>query len=103
MRTSRPTRSPTTRPPPQQLLSQWCFIHPDFHQLVVDLFNADVYGHQHRVQHLLRSATKHPHAVGHEAAAPKIVAAGAEMRRRWPSTIPFHPPRSPCCKYRNRP
>ena len=66
---------------PQQLLSQSRFIHPDFHQLVVDLFNADVYGHLRRVQGLLRSATKHLHAVGHEAAVPKIVAAVAEMRR----------------------
>jgi len=60
---------------PQQLLSQSRFIHADFHQLVVDLFNADVYGHLRRVQGLLRSATKHLHAVGHEAAVPKIVAA----------------------------
>jgi len=66
---------------PQQLLSQSRFIHPDFHQLVVDLFNADVYGHLRRVQGLLRSATKHLHAVGHEAAVPKIVTAIAEMRR----------------------
>jgi transposase len=66
---------------PQQLLSQSRFIHVDFHQLVVDLFNADVYGHLRRVQGLLRSATKHLHAVGHEAAVPKIVAAVAEMRR----------------------
>jgi hypothetical protein len=66
---------------PQQLLSQSRFIHPDFHQLVVDLFNADVYGHLRRVQGLLRSATKHLHAVGHEAAVPTIVAAVAEMRR----------------------
>jgi transposase len=66
---------------PQQLLSQSRFIHPDFHQLVVDLFNADVYGHLRRVQGLLRSATKHLHAVGHDAAVPKIVAAVAEMRR----------------------
>jgi len=66
---------------PQQLLSQSRFIHADFHQLVVELFNADVYGHLRRVQGLLRSATKHLHAVGHEAAVPKIVAAVAEMRR----------------------
>lgn len=66
---------------PQQLLSQSRFIHPDFHQLVVDLFNVDVYGHLRRVQGLLRSATKHLHAVGHDAAVPKIVAAVAEMRR----------------------
>jgi transposase len=66
---------------PQQLLSQSRFIHPDFHQLVVDLFNADVYGHLRRVQGLLRSATKHLHAVGHDAAVPKIVASVAEMRR----------------------
>ena len=66
---------------PQQLLSQSRFIHPDFHQLVVELFNADVYGHLRRVQGLLRSATKHLHAVGHDTAVPKIVAAMAEMRR----------------------
>jgi hypothetical protein len=66
---------------PQQLLSQSRFIHPDFHQLVVELFNADVYGHLRRVQGLLRSATKHLHAVGHDTAVPKIVAAVAEMRR----------------------
>jgi hypothetical protein len=66
---------------PQQLLSQSRFIHPDFHQLVVELFNADVYGHLRRVQGLLRSATKHLHAVGHDVAVPKIVAAITEMRR----------------------
>jgi len=74
---------------PQQLLSQSRFIHPDFHQLVVDLFNADVYGHLRRVQGLLRSATKHLHAVGHEAAVPKIVAALAEMRRLGRIRVPL--------------
>ena len=74
---------------PQQLLSQSRFIHADFHQLVVDLFNADVYGHLRRVQGLLRSATKHLHAVGHEAAVPKIVAAVAEMRRLGRIRVPL--------------
>ncbi len=74
---------------PQQLLSQSRFIHPDFHQLVIDLFNADVYGHLRRVQGLLRSATKHLHAVGHEAAVPKIVAAVAEMRHLGRIRVPL--------------
>lgn len=74
---------------PQQLLSQSRFIHPDFHQLVVELFNADVYGHLRRVQGLLGTATKHLHAVGHDAAVPKIVTAVAEMRRLGRIRVPL--------------
>jgi hypothetical protein len=74
---------------PQQLLSQSRFIHPDFHQLVVDLFNADVYGHLRRVQGLLRLATEHLHAVGHDTAVPRIVAAVAEMRRLGRIRVPL--------------
>jgi transposase len=74
---------------PQQLLSQSRFIHADFHQLVVELFNADVYGHLRRVQGLLRSATKHLHAVGHDVAVPQIVAAIAEMRRHGRVRVPL--------------
>jgi hypothetical protein len=74
---------------PQQLLSQSRFIHADFHQLVVELFNADVYGHLRRVQGLLRSAAKHLHAVGHDVAVPQIVAAIAEMRRHGRVRVPL--------------
>jgi hypothetical protein len=106
---------------PQQLLSQSRFIHAEFHQLVVELFNADVYGNIRRVQGLIRSAGKEIHRAGREAAVPRIVGAIAEMRRasatssaaqathccatrrRRSRPIPFHPPRSPCYEYRNRP
>jgi transposase len=74
---------------PQQLLSQSRFIHPDFHALVVDLFNADVYGHLRRVQGLLRSATKHLHAAGHEAGVANIVTAIAQMRRLERIRVPL--------------
>src|ERR1700756_2819926 len=43
---------------PQKLLSQSRFVHPELHRLVVDLFNAEVYGHLRRCQGFVRSATK---------------------------------------------
>jgi transposase len=66
---------------PQNLLSQSRFVHADLHQLVSDLFDADVYGNIRRVQGLVRVAAKEIHAAGRDAAIPRIVAAIAEMRQ----------------------
>jgi hypothetical protein len=64
---------------PQKLLSQSRFIHPELHRLVVDLFNADVYGNIRRVQGLLRSAAKERKrlAMSHEPAMQLSSAASA--------------------------
>jgi transposase len=74
---------------PQHLLSQSRFIHAEFHQLVVELFNADVYGNIRRVQGLIGSAGKVIHRVGREAALPRIVAAITEMRRVGKVRVPY--------------
>ncbi len=74
---------------PQHLLSQSRFIHAELHQLVADLFEADVYGNIRRVQGLIRSATKEIHADGRELAVPRIVAAIAEMRRVGKVRVPY--------------
>jgi hypothetical protein len=65
---------------PQKLLSQARYIAPDLHSLVVDLFNADVYGNIRRVQGLVRSSTKELDRTGPEA-LPQIQRAIATMRR----------------------
>ncbi len=74
---------------PQQLLSQSRFVHPDLNQLVVELFNADVYGNIRRVQGLIRSASKEIHRDGCDVAVPRIVAAIAEMRRLGKVRVPY--------------
>ena len=74
---------------PQHLLSQSRFIHADLNQLVIDLFNADVYGNIRRVQGLIRSAGKAIHRDGRDAALPRIVAAIAEMRRVGKVRVPY--------------
>jgi len=74
---------------PQQLLSQSRFIHPDLHQLVVALFNADVYGHLRRVQGLIRAADKAIRRSGRDDALSRIVAAIAAMRRLDKVRVPF--------------
>ena len=66
---------------PQHLLSQARFLHADLHQLVVELFNFEVYGNIRRVQGLIRSATKAMHGVGRDEGAARVAAAIAEMRR----------------------
>jgi transposase len=66
---------------PQHLLSQARFLHPDLHELVVEMFNADVYGNLRRVHGLIRSAGKEIHRAGRDLAAPRIATAIAEMRR----------------------
>ena len=43
---------------PQKLLSQSRFIHLDLNALLVELFNADVYGHLRRAQGFVRISTK---------------------------------------------
>jgi hypothetical protein len=74
---------------PQHLLSQSRFIHPDLNQLVVELFNLDVYGNIRRVQGLIRSAGKEIHRDGREIAIPRILAAIAEMRRLNKVRVPY--------------
>jgi transposase len=66
---------------PQKLLSQSRFIHAELHQLVVELFNADVYGNIRRVQGLIRTCTKEIGASGHELASTYIASAIGTMRR----------------------
>ena len=74
---------------PQKLLCQSRFIHPELHQLVVDLFNAEVYGNIRRVQGLIRSATKELHAYGREEAGRHMEAAIAQMRRFDKVRVPY--------------
>ncbi len=74
---------------PQHLLSQSRFVHAELHQLVVELFTADVYGNIRRVQGLLRSAAKELHHDGREQAVPRILAAVAEMRRAGKVRVPY--------------
>src|SRR5579863_4618526 len=74
---------------PQHLLSQSRFIHEELNHLVVDLFNAEVYGNIRRVQGLIRSAGKEIHAAGREVAIPRILAAIAEMRRVGRVRVPY--------------
>ncbi len=66
---------------PQKLLSQSRFIHPELHQLIVELFNADVYGHLRRAQGLIRTCSKEINTYGHELASGRIAVAIATMRR----------------------
>ena len=65
---------------PQKLLSQSRFIHPQLNELIVELFNADVYGNIRRVQGLIRACTKEIGASGHEQASVRIASAIATMR-----------------------
>lgn len=71
---------------PQKLLSQARFVHADLHQLLLELFNAEVYGHLRRAQGLVRSSAKELDAAGRELAsaraAPVVSRTGA----------PFPPP-----------
>ena len=74
---------------PQHLLSQARFIHADLSQLADDLFQADVYGNLRRVQGMIRIARNKIHALGHDAAILRIVAAIAEMRRIGRVRVPL--------------
>jgi len=74
---------------PQKLLSQSRFIHPELHQLVVDLFNADVYGNIRRVQGLVRSAAKELQTNGRERASAHMEAAIAQMRHFDKVRVPY--------------
>lgn len=66
---------------PQNLLSQARFIDESLHQLVVELFNADVYGNIRRVQGFVRTCHKQIREVGREAAIAHIGSALATMRQ----------------------
>jgi len=74
---------------PQKLLSQSRFIHPELNCLLVDMFNADVYGNLRRAQGLIRSCTKEINAAGHELASQRILAAIATMRRFNKIRVPY--------------
>ena len=74
---------------PQKLLSQSRFIHPELHRLVVDLFNADVYGNIRRVQGLVRSAAKELQSCGRERAGVHLEAAIAQMRQFDKVRVPY--------------
>jgi transposase len=74
---------------PQKLLSQSRFIHPELNRLLVDMFNADVYGNLRRAQGLIRSCTKEINAAGHEVASARIVTAIATMRRFDKIRVPY--------------
>jgi hypothetical protein len=74
---------------PQKLLSQARLVHPELHRLVVDLFNAEVYGNIRRVQGLIRSATKELQACGREQASLHIEAAIAQMRHFDKVRVPY--------------
>ena len=74
---------------PQNLLSQARFIDPAMHELVIELFNADVYGHIRRVQGLIRACTKEIHEVGREPAIAHIKSAVATMRRYDKFRVPY--------------
>jgi len=74
---------------PQKLLSQSRFIHPELHRLVVDLFNAEVYGNIRRVQGLIRSAAKELQTYGRERASAHLEAAIAHMRHFDKVRVPY--------------
>ena len=74
---------------PQKLLSQSRFIHPELNRLLVEMFNADVYGNLRRAQGLIRSCTKEINTAGHELASQRILAAIATMRRFDKIRVPY--------------
>lgn len=74
---------------PQRLLSQSRFIHPQLHELFVELLNADVYGHIRRCQGFLRRCTKEIEQSGHELASERIVAAIGAMRQYNRIRVPY--------------
>jgi hypothetical protein len=73
---------------PQKLLSQSRFIHPELHQLAVDLFNADVYGNIRRVQGLVRSAAKELQTQGRERAHGSSDCPDAALRQSASPVLP---------------
>lgn len=74
---------------PQRLLSQSRFIHPELNALLVELFNADVFGNLRRAQGFIRSCTKEINVAGHEVANQRIAAAIATMRRYDKFRVPY--------------
>lgn len=74
---------------PQRLLSQSRFIHPELHQLFIELFNADVFGNLRRAQGFVRSCTKEINTAGHEIASQRIATAIATMRRYDKFRVPY--------------
>jgi hypothetical protein len=74
---------------PQKLLSQSRFIHPDLHQLFVQLFNADVYGNLRRCQGLVRVSAKEIHRSGRELAETRIAAAITAMHCYQKYRVPY--------------
>jgi hypothetical protein len=74
---------------PQKLLSQSRFVHPELNSLLVELFNADVFGNIRRAQGLLRTCIKEIEMSGQEAATPRIATAIASMRRYKQFRVPY--------------
>jgi hypothetical protein len=74
---------------PQRLLTQSRFIHPELHQLLVELFNTDVYGNLRRAQGFVRSCTKEINTAGHELANQRIATAIATTRRYDKFRVPY--------------
>jgi hypothetical protein len=66
---------------PQNLISQARFIDESLHKLVVELFQADVYGNIRRVQGFVRTCHKEIRESGREAAVAHIREAIDTMRR----------------------
>jgi len=74
---------------PQKLLSQSRFIHPELNRLLVELFNADVFGNLRRAQGLVRTCMKEIDSSGHELASERIAHAVTMMRRYQKFRVPY--------------
>lgn len=66
---------------PQMILAQAKFSHPELHQLVEELFQADTLGNLRRAQGMVRKAYSVIQADTREKASPWIAAACSHMRR----------------------
>ena len=74
---------------PQNLLSQARFIDTALHDLIEELFQADVYGNIRRVQGLVRTCAKEIRESGREAAIEHIRGAIETMRRFGKVRAPY--------------
>lgn len=74
---------------PQKLLSQSRFIHPELHQLIVQLLSADVFGNIRRCQGFVRTCAREIHHGGRELADARIADAIAAMHRYGKYRVPY--------------
>jgi len=74
---------------PQKLLSQSRFIHPELHQLFVQLLTADVFGNIRRCQGLVRTCAREIKQCGRELAEARIADAIASMHRYGKYRVPY--------------